>query len=355
MKRTRRSLLASLAGGAALLSGCSSGGQTDSQPPERGTPTAAFATPTDGERTDTPTETTPTATPDAVTQALTASRTDLSTALERLAAAEVVTDGQVGIVSSNAFAEYARAESPRPPIRRARETLDAVSDQATGRRQQAVNGLLFLCVLLEARADEHDAIVDGFSSHYQARQAFPASAPLETIGGAVASMRTLGERTGDAREALGRVEPRADALGVAGFGVEASRERQREFAAIAEEFEPAFAGTRSVIRAVAMASATAPAIERGAYEQAEGFAETITIAAENGHESLETALGRDVRHFRAAFERDRCLAAGMQRVGERYAASARAFRNDEPERGRERYRAAKAALEAAENECGIEL
>lgn len=350
MSRSRRSVLATVAGGAALVAGCNSSDTGADPTADPGTPTVTFVDATGESATSTPTET-----PDGVERALVDSRADLETAIERLDAAAVVEDGAVGFTSEDAFAEYARTESRRGPITDARERLDAVSDRASGARQRAVNGLLFLCEYLETRAAEQDAIVDGFSAYYEVNRAFPGDLKLDTAGRAVAGMRKLGDHVQTAESLLDRLESRAEVLGVPGFAPGAARERQRTVGAIGREFAPGFAGTRSVLRAVGLASATAPAIERGNYERAERFASATVTAAENARESTTTAFDRGVRHFRDAFEQDRCLAAGLRTVGARYAASARAFEAGDTERGRERYRAAKEALATTEAECGIEL
>lgn len=354
MSRSRRSLLVGLAGGAALLAGCGSTNRARTATGGTDTPTVTFATAAEESPTPSPTES-PTETPDRVARAVSTARSEVATAIERLDAAEVVEEGEVGIVTSNAFAEYARAESPRPPIRRAREELDVVSDRATGDRGRAVNGLLFLCEYLETRADQHDRIVDGFSSFYEANDAFPTELKLETARGAVEDVRTLREQVETARSVLDRIAPRTDALGVPGFGVDAARERQSTFQRIGREFEPAFAGALSTMQVVGLLSATAPAIERGNYERAAGFAADAAVAADNATGRLGTAFERDVRHYRTTFERHRCLATELRTVAERYADSAEAYLNDAPEEGRERYRAAKGALETTEQECGIEL
>jgi hypothetical protein len=303
---------------------------------------------------ETPTETETDAL-DGVKRAIETSRKELVTALERLDAAEVVVGGRVGIVSGNAFAEYARVDPPRPPIRAARDRLDAVSDRATGEDQRAVNGLLFLSHYLLTRAAGQDDIVDGFSSFYRADQALPGELKLEVARSAVGTMRGLAQHVTTARKALDRVEPRGDAVGVAGFDLTAARNRQATFEAIASEFRPAFAGALSTMRALGLVSATRPAIERGRFGQAEGFASTAVTATENARPRLDTALERDVRHYRGVFERDRCLAGGLATVATRYGESARAFLAENPEHGRERYRAAQDVLDATESECGVEL
>ncbi|WP_276257463.1 hypothetical protein [Haloglomus litoreum] len=355
MRRSRRSVLVSLAGSATLFAGCGSTGGGDS-PTERatGTPTVTFATATGGTESPSPADRR-TETPDAVTRATTTARTEISTAIERLNAAAVVEDGDVGIVTANAFAEYARAESPRPPIQRARGALDGVSDRATADRQRAVNGLLFLCEYLETRAVQHDRIVDGFSSFYEATQAFPTELELETARAAVGDMRTLRQQVGTAGGVLDRIAPRADALGVSGFAVDTARERQSTFRRIAREFEPAFAGALSTMQVVGLLSATGPAIERGNYERAAGFAADATVAADNATSRLDTASERNVRHFSATFERYRCLATKLRTVAERYGDAAEAYLNEAPEKGREHYRSAKEDLGTTEEECGIEL
>jgi len=351
VSRSRRSVLGSLAGGAVILAGCNSADETGADPAtDSSTPTVTFVSPTAESASPTPTEP-----PDETEEALRRSREALETAVERLDAAAVVEDGAVGLTSGDAFAEYAGVESRRAPIRDARERLDAVSDRASGARQRAVNGLLFLCEYLETRATQQDAVVDGFSAYYEVNRAFPGELNLEQAGRAVARMRTLGDRVQAAESLLDRIEPRADVFGVRGFAPESAREHQRTVRAIGREFAPAFSGTRSMLRAVGLASATAPAIEREEYAQAERSAAATVTAAENGVESTTTAFDRGVRHFRDAFEQDRCLTTGLQPVGERYAASARAFRAGDRERGRERYRAAKEALAATEADCGSEL
>jgi hypothetical protein len=356
VSRSRRSVLASLAGGATLLAGCGSSDRGGAATETTGadTPTVTFATASDGTETPSPTERR-TETPDTVARALSTARDEVATAIERLDAAAVVEDGDVGIVTANAFAEYARAESPRPPIQRARETLDGVSDRASGDRQRSINGLLFLCEYLETRAAEHDRIVDGFSSFYEATQAFPTELKLEPARGAVGDVRTVRQQVGTAGGVLDRIAPRADALGVPGFGVDAARERQSTFRRIAREFEPAFAGALSTMRVVGLLSATAPAIERGNYDRAAGFAADAAVAADNATARLDTAFEREVRHYRPTFERYRCLATELRTVADRYVESAEAYLNDAPETGRKRYRSAKEALGTAEEECGIEL
>jgi hypothetical protein len=363
VSRSRRSVLAALAGGLVVMSGCGATDRSGTDTSTRsGTPTAAFTAvadkspaPTESEA-ETETRTgTDTQALDEVTRAIRTSRKELATALDRLQAAEVVVDGRVGIVTENAFAEYARAKPPRPPIRTARDRLDGVSDRATGQEQRAVNGLLFLSQYLLTRAGEHDDIVDGFSSFYQADRALPGALKLEVARSAVGNMRGLAEHVTTAREALDRVEPWADALGVAGFDLAAAREQQATFEAIAREFRPAFSGALSTMRALGLVSATRPAIERGRFEQADGFASTAVTATENARSRLDTALEHDVRHYEAVFERDRCVAGGLATAAARYGESARAFAAENPERGRERYRAAQDALDATESECGVEL
>jgi len=357
--RSRRSLLTALAGSATLLGGCGASERESTPTRDSGTPTVTFTTSTPTvEDTASPTESPtdePTETQDPVAEALAAARGDIETAIARLESAAVVADGRVGLVTEDAFAEYAAAKDPRPPVREARERLEFVSDRAAGDRGRSVNGLLFLCEYLETRAVEHDRIVDGFSSFYQANRSFPGELELDGASAAIADMQALQERTRTAGEILDRVEPRADALGVEGFDLRSARKRQRVFQSIGREFEPAFAGTRSMLRAYGLTSATAPAIERGEYAQAEEFATNAVTAAENGRRFTATAFERDVRHFRDVFEQDRCLCDGLQTAGERYQSAARAYREGQAETGRERYRAAKNALEATEEECGIEL
>lgn len=359
MTRSRRSLLTALAGGVSLLGGCGASGGANSPPRDTGTPTVTFttATPAGGDTaapTESPTDG-PTATPDPVGEALAVARENVETALARLDAAAVVEDGRVGLVTEDAFAEYAGAKNPRPPLREARERLDFVSDRATGDRGRSVNGLLLLCEYLETVAAEHDRIVDGFSSFYQANRAFPADLKLDVASAAVADMQALQELARTAGAVLDRVEPRADALGVEGFDLQPARGRQRTYRAIGREFEPAFAGTRSMLRAYGLVSAAGPAIERGEYARAEEFATNAMAAAENGRAFTATAFERDVRHFRDAFEQDRCLCDGLHTAGERYRDAARAYRDGQVESGRERVRAATDALEATEDECDIEL
>jgi hypothetical protein len=65
-----------------------------------------FATAAEGGATPSPTEA-PTETPDPVVRATATARDEIATAIERLDAAAVVEDGDVGIVTSNAIAEYA--------------------------------------------------------------------------------------------------------------------------------------------------------------------------------------------------------------------------------------------------------
>lgn len=356
MRRSRRSVLASLAGSATLFAGCGStdGGGSPTEDTERGTPTVTFATTTGGTDSPSPTDRR-TDTPDPIARATATARDELSTAIERLDAAAVIEDGDVGIVTANAFAEYARAEPPRPPIQRAREALDGVSDRADGDRQRAINGLLFLCEYLETRAAQHDRIVDGFSSFYEATQAFPTDLKLEPARGAVGDMRTLRQQVGTAGGVLDRLGPRAGALEVSGFAVDAARERQSTSRRIGREFQPAFAGALSTMQVVGLLSATGPAIERGNYERAAGFAGDATVAADNATARLDTAFERDVRHYRATFERYRCLASELRTAAERYADAAEAYLNDAPEEGREHYRSARDALGTAEEECGIDL
>lgn len=361
MTRGRRSLLAALAGGVGLLAGCSSGDEPETRTPDDGTPTVAFTRATaSATSTDPPTRTATetdaeTETPDAVGRALVAARADVETAISRLDAAAVVEDGDVGLVTADAFAEYAGADDPRPPIREARERLDFVSDRARGDRRRAVNGLLFCCAYLETRAAQHDAIVDGFSSFYEANAAFPAELKFEAAERAVGDMRDLREQVETAHEALDRVAPWADALGIDGFALAAARDRQRTFRAIGREFDPAFGGTLSMLRTVGLVSAAGPAIERGDYAQAEEFATNAATAARTGVSVLDRAFERDVRHFRDVFRQDRCVCGGMQTVGERYRKSARAYLDDRPETGREQHQAATDALRTIEEECGIEL
>ncbi|WP_254822560.1 hypothetical protein [Haloglomus halophilum] len=359
MTRSRRSLLTALAGSATLLGGCGASERESTPTRDSGTPTVTFTTSTPTvEDTASPTESPtdePTETQDPVAEALAAARGDIETSIARLESAAVVADGRVGLVTEDAFAEYAAAKDPWPPVREARERLEFVSDRAAGDRGRSVNGLLFLCEYLETRAVEHDRIVDGFSSFYQANRSFPGELELDGASAAIADMQALQERTRTAGEILDRVEPRADALGVEGFDLRSARKRQRVFQSIGREFEPAFAGTRSMLRAYGLTSATAPAIERGEYAQAEEFATNAVTAAENGRRFTATAFERDVRHFRDVFEQDRCLCDGLQTAGERYQSAARAYREGQAETGRERYRAAKNALEATEEECGIEL
>jgi hypothetical protein len=357
--RSRRSLLTALVGSATLLGGCGASERESTPTRDGGTPSVTFTTPTPtAEDTATPTETPtdePTETPDPVAEALAAARGDIETAIARLESAAVVADGRVALVTEDAFAEYAAAKDPRSPVREARERLDFVSDRATGDRGRSVNGLLFLCEYLDTRAVEHDRIVDGFSSFYQANRAFPAELKLDAASAAIGDMQALQERARTAGELLDRVEPRADALGVEGFDLRSARKRQRVFRSIGREFEPAFAGTRSMLRAYGLTSATAPAIEREEYAQAEKFATNAVTAAENGQQFTATAFERDVRHFRDAFEQDRCLCDRLHTAGEHYQSAARAYREGQSGTGSEHYRAAKDALEATEAECGIDL
>ena len=246
----RRSFVVAVGG---FIAGC--GGTTD----DRNEPTSRTET------TDTPTFTTPSASPSptpreaTVEAAIEASRSQLADALGAIEAAEVVEDGKPGIYSedgSPGYSEGLSAAEERTVA--ARERLEAVSSDATGERERAVERLLRLSLYLRAKRFTHRGLLNAFIDYelgVRKVQQRPGEA-AEAVQQAARRFERTNEFRARARARLEEVDDAEGAVAVDGFDPSTERDELRAIGRIVGRFRPSATGTaafgrtlRSLIRA----------------------------------------------------------------------------------------------------------
>lgn len=342
----RRSFLVAAA---AVAAGCS--GKADD--------TAPTATTTNA--TDTPTFVTPTetATPeprsdDGVRQAIERAREASAAALERIDAAGVVEDGQPGFLSEDGSAGRSEDLSVAEELTgAARERLEAVSADATGEQERAVERLLRFTLYLRAKRFTHRSLLNAVLSYQVGRSALPRRPKdaTETLRDGLRQFERTGSFRSRAADRLEAVLDRGGPIAVEGFDPDAERAGLEDVARIIDQFQPSCRGMTAYSRSL-RSIARAERAYRGADAPAKAAPEFRLAAthAEEARSAFRTAVDRDV----PTGTMHRGLACQMAELGEGTETAALAmeeFAAGNSDSGQELYERARQQVRNASDTC----
>jgi hypothetical protein len=341
-----------LAGVAAVAAGCSgTGGDGESTP----TATRAASSPTFTTETD-PSTPSPRGT-DAVGAAIDRARGELAGALQAIEAAEVVEGGTPGILSedgSPGYSEELSAAEERTVA--ARERLEAVSDDATGEHNRAVERLLRLSLYLRAKRFTHRSLLNAFLDYRSGRQNLTrrperAGETLQRGQRRFEQANRYRQQALDRLDALGEVE---GTVAADGFDTGTERRELRTVERIVRQFRPSCRGFAAFTRLFRAARRATRAYEQAA-DPGTAAAEFRLVAthATEAERAFRTALDRDIPVV-AAHRELLCLLERYREGAETAATAMEEIETGDTEAGRKLYERARRTYRTAESECTAE-